>query len=166
MSPERQIPDHSLSPTVAPDAMDSAVGRPLIGATWGGKYPRVCQWHARTRRWADTGRQGTPWARLHLRLAPPLSNPPPTPTTRPLLCPSPSLPALWKQHHVPDTESMVTIHVSRRVLFTCHKCCVCVWVCMGGCLRTCVYICFENECNNYELVRWLKLLHTFSKIRC
>ena len=64
MSLERQIPDHILSPRLAHRTMDSAVGQPLIGATWVGKYPRACQWHARTRRWADTWRQGTPRAGL------------------------------------------------------------------------------------------------------
>ena len=64
MSLERQIPDHILSPRLAHRTTDSAVGQPLIGATWVGKYPRVCHWHARTRRWADTWRQGTPWAWL------------------------------------------------------------------------------------------------------
>lgn len=45
---------------LAEQPADSAVGQPLIGATWLDEDPRVCQRHARTRRQADTPRQGTP----------------------------------------------------------------------------------------------------------
>lgn len=65
MSLERQFLDHILSPRLAHHPTDSAVGQPLIGATWVDEYPRVCQWHARTRRRLTCGDRGHPrldWA--------------------------------------------------------------------------------------------------------
>lgn len=114
MSLERQIPDHILSHRLAQCTMDSAVGQPLIGATWVGKYPRVCQWHARTRRWADTWRQGTPWVgrpphpftppthshthmQTHLHMPPPTATSPPSflPLPLALSCPLETTPCSW-----------------------------------------------------------------------
>lgn len=60
MSLERQVLDHILSPRLAHHPTDSAVGQPLIGATWVDEYPRVCQWHARTRRRLTCGDRGHP----------------------------------------------------------------------------------------------------------
>lgn len=139
MSLERQFLDHILSPSLAHHSTDSAVGQPLIGATWVDEYPRVCQWHARTRRRADTWRQGTPQTGLgypphpHLSIAFAHMH---THLHAPSRVPSPSPLALWKQHHVPDTESAVAIRVSGVALFAqmseAPKC-MCARVC-ASCL--------------------------------
>lgn len=130
MSLERQIPDHILSPRLAHRTTDSAVGQPLIGATWVGKYPRVCQWHARTRRWADTWRQGTPWARPpplpHLHIHTHMHTPPHAPSFAPHTL---SLPSRNNTVFL-ILECVVTICVWGAGLFTSHECaCVDVWGC-------------------------------------
>lgn len=138
MSLERQIPDHILSPGLAHCTSDSAVGQPLIGATWVGKYPRVCQWHARTRRWLDTWRQGTTWAGL--------------PPSRPPLQPHPSRPTYTHaythsssfapppSHFLPSRNNTMFLILSQRSLSvsaeqSCShtamlRVCVYVWVCI------------------------------------
>lgn len=76
MSLERQFLDHILSPRLAQQPVDSAVGQPLIGATWVDEYPRVCVSDTQEQgdgltRW----RRGTPWA--DLGYLPPLPKPSP-----------------------------------------------------------------------------------------
>lgn len=138
MSLERQFPDHILSPGLARRASDSAVGRPLIGATWVDEYPRVCVSDTHEQEdGLDTWRQGTPQAGQGLPPAP-LSHPPAsTPTvnhlhththTQTFTCPL--LSPFWKQHHVPDAESVVTTDVSRPPPPS-QKGCVCVHVQMN-----------------------------------
>lgn len=116
MSLERQFLDHILSPRLAHQPVDSAVGQPLIGATWVDEYPRVCV--------SDTQEQGdglTRGDRGHPRLVWA------TPHTHPHTCiytharpswPPCPFPLPFGIHHVPDTGSAVAIRVSGAALFT------------------------------------------------
>lgn len=145
MSLERQIPDHILSPRLAQRTMDSAVGQPLIGATWVGKYPRVCQWHARTRRWADTWRQGTPWVGLpphplhptythaHTHADTPSHAPPPPFTPRTL-----SLPSGNNTMFLRLSRWSLSMSAEKPCSHAVNVVCVCVPV------SVCVCICLEN----------------------
>lgn len=132
MSPERQIPDHFLSPRLARSTTDSAVGQPLIGATWVGKYPRVCQWHVETRWWLTHEDRGHPGRGC---------NPPPTlpftythihrhtfhvpPLLPPALsaCPLETTPCSWYE---------VSGH------YSCQQRCVCLCVAEMLVIRSCL----------------------------
>lgn len=127
---------------------DSAVGRPLIGATWVGKYPRVCQWHARTRRRADTWRQGTPRAELYPPTPPPLY-------THPAQTHLHLSPHLSIAHHallLPSGNNTVFLTLSRWSLSVseeqdCSHATNVVWTC--DCVHLLVCICIFHFHDTY-----------------
>lgn len=153
MSLERQFPDHILSPRLAHRTNGQRSGTAVNWSNLGWWVPTcvsvTCKnkemgWHMET---GDT----LGWT------TPPHHHPPHPPAPHPhnLLqythththvhtstCPSPSPLALWKQHHVPDTEAVVTItiRVSWAALFT-QMLKVLLWLCVS------VYLKKNNLCN-------------------